>query len=153
MVREFTPEQRCRFLQFVTGTSRVPATGFKDLWGALTAARGRRQQRSPLLIGVADAKADGRWACTGSDGPRRFCIEVWGTPQSLPRSHTWYAPWLSKRSPTRLPLIFISACFDHCLCAIPCSFNRIDLPPYQAYEVMVAKVTMAMEQTAGFGVE
>jgi len=35
----------------------------------------------------------------------------------------------------------------------PCSFNRIDLPPYQSYEVMVAKVTMAMEQTAGFGVE
>jgi len=54
MVREFTPEQRCRFLQFVTGTSRVPATGFKDLWGAHTAARGRRQQRARLLTRLAD---------------------------------------------------------------------------------------------------
>jgi hypothetical protein len=33
MVREFSEEDRCRFLQFATGTSRVPATGFKDLWG------------------------------------------------------------------------------------------------------------------------
>jgi len=57
-VRGFNREQRARLLQFVTGTSRVPATGFKDLWG--------------------------------SDGPRRFCIEKWGTPPSLPRSHTCF---------------------------------------------------------------
>lgn len=33
LVSSFTTEQKARFLQFVTGTSRIPATGFKDLWG------------------------------------------------------------------------------------------------------------------------
>lgn len=28
------PEQRVRFLQFVTGTSRVPMNGFAELWGS-----------------------------------------------------------------------------------------------------------------------
>ena len=32
-IREADNEMRARVLQFVTGTSRVPTTGFKDLWG------------------------------------------------------------------------------------------------------------------------
>ena len=28
------PELRVRFLQFVTGTSRVPMNGFAELWGS-----------------------------------------------------------------------------------------------------------------------
>ena len=39
---------------------------------------------------------------TGSDGPRQFCIEKWGGPDSLPRSHTWSVPrapaWQDARS-------------------------------------------------------
>lgn len=26
----------------------------------------------------------------GSNGVQTFCIEKWGTPNDLPRSHTWY---------------------------------------------------------------
>jgi len=33
-VREFDDEMRARLLQFVTGTSRIPVTGFKDLQGS-----------------------------------------------------------------------------------------------------------------------
>jgi E3 ubiquitin-protein ligase NEDD4 len=33
------------------------------------------------------------------------------------------------------------------------SFNRIDLPPYTSYEQLVAKLTMAVEETMGFGQE
>ena len=33
------------------------------------------------------------------------------------------------------------------------SFNRIDMPPYKSYEVLVAKLTMAVEETVGFGQE
>lgn len=33
------------------------------------------------------------------------------------------------------------------------SFNRIDMPPYQSYEALVAKLTMAVEETVGFGQE
>ena len=33
------------------------------------------------------------------------------------------------------------------------SFNRIDMPPYKSYETLVAKLTMAVEETVGFGQE
>ncbi|KAG0164721.1 NEDD4 E3 ubiquitin-protein ligase [Apophysomyces sp. BC1034] len=32
-------------------------------------------------------------------------------------------------------------------------FNRIDMPPYKSYEALVAKLTMAVEETLGFGQE
>jgi hypothetical protein len=106
IVRKFSSEQRCRLLQFVTGTSRVPATGFKDLWG--------------------------------SDGPRKFCVERWGTKDSLPRSHTWSAP-----RPARGARLTPGAR----------SFNRIDLPPYEQFEIMESKMALALEQGSGFAVE
>ena len=34
-----------------------------------------------------------------------------------------------------------------------CSFNRLDLPPYTNYEALVSKLTLAIEETMGFGVE
>ena len=89
MVKEFDQEKRARLLQFVTGTSRIPVNGFKDL--------------------------------QGSDGPRKFTIEKVGNVDMLPKSHT--------------------------------CFNRLDLPPYTDYNSMVSKVTMAIEETMGFGVE
>jgi E3 ubiquitin ligase SMURF1/2 len=33
------------------------------------------------------------------------------------------------------------------------SFNRLDLPQYTSYEQLCAKLTMAIEETEGFGVE
>jgi hypothetical protein len=33
------------------------------------------------------------------------------------------------------------------------SFNRIDLPPYQSYEQLVGKLSLAVEETVGFGQE
>jgi len=85
-VREFDDEMRARLLQFVTGTSRIPVTGFKDL--------------------------------QGSDGPRHFTIEKVGNPEDLPKSHT--------------------------------CFNRIDLPPYQTYEQLKQKLTLAIEEGCTF---
>ncbi|KAI9223618.1 hypothetical protein BC828DRAFT_402976 [Blastocladiella britannica] len=82
-------EKRARFLQFATGTSRIPVNGFKDL--------------------------------QGSDGPRRFCIEKAGEDGALPKAHT--------------------------------CFNRIDLPPYKSYETLVSKLSLAVEETMGFGQE
>ncbi|RKP11287.1 hypothetical protein BJ684DRAFT_22161 [Piptocephalis cylindrospora] len=32
-------------------------------------------------------------------------------------------------------------------------FNRIDLPPYKSYDVLVNKLTLAVEETMGFGQE
>jgi len=110
VVRKLNSEQRCRLLQFATGTSRVPATGFKDLWG--------------------------------SDGPRKFCVEKWGTPQSLPRAHTWYAYWVF------FCLVWFADIFPN-----DSSFNRIDLPPYDRFETLESKLLFALEQSDSFGVE
>ena len=33
------------------------------------------------------------------------------------------------------------------------SFNRIDIPPYESYEKLYAKLTCAVEETCGFAVE
>jgi len=57
LVLSFNNEMRARLLQFVTGTSRVPMNGFKELYG--------------------------------SNGPKKFTIERWGSPDRLPRAHTW----------------------------------------------------------------
>ena len=35
-IKEFNAEQKSRLLQFVTGTCRVPVSGFKDLVGELS---------------------------------------------------------------------------------------------------------------------
>jgi E3 ubiquitin-protein ligase NEDD4 len=88
-VRSWPGERKSKLLQFVTGTTRVPVNGFKDL--------------------------------QGSDGPRKFTIEKSGDPLSLPKSHT--------------------------------CFNRLDLPPYEDYESLEHKLTMAIEETVGFAVE
>ncbi|KAI8850426.1 hypothetical protein BC829DRAFT_425173 [Chytridium lagenaria] len=88
-VRGLEAEKKANLLQFVTGTSRIPVNGFKDL--------------------------------QGSDGPRRFTIEKTGELEQLPKSHT--------------------------------CFNRLDLPPYKSYEKLVEKLTLAVEEGMGFGVE
>jgi E3 ubiquitin-protein ligase NEDD4 len=88
-VSSWENEKRARFLQFATGTSRIPVNGFKDL--------------------------------QGSDGPRRFTIEKAGEENALPKAHT--------------------------------CFNRIDIPQYRNYEILVQKLTLAVEETMGFGQE
>ncbi|KXS21640.1 HECT-type ubiquitin-protein ligase E3 Pub1 [Gonapodya prolifera JEL478] len=88
-VQTWDGERKSRLLQFVTGTSRIPVNGFKDL--------------------------------QGSDGPRHFTVEKAGDPGQLPKSHT--------------------------------CFNRLDLPPYKSYELLVQKLGIAVEETVGFGVE
>lgn len=87
----YDDEMRARLLQFVTGTSRVPATGFGDLRGA--------------------------------QGPKRFTIElVPGADEtSLPKAHT--------------------------------CFNRIDLPRYKTLDQLEQKLSMAVDNTVGFGIE
>lgn len=109
IVESWDNEMRSRLLQFVTGTSRVPGSGFKDLWGT--------------IFGLS-LEFDCSWCIlptSGSDGLRRFCIERWGQPTALPRSHT--------------------------------CFNRIDLPPYASKEVLQQKLTLAIENSAGFAME
>ncbi len=89
-VRSLEPEKRTRLLQFVTGSSRVPLTGFKDLIGS-------------------------------NNNVQRFCIERANGPDSLPVAHS--------------------------------CFNRLDLPPYRNYNELLSKLTLALEETSGFGLQ
>lgn len=90
-VGSFSNEMRARVLQFATGTSRVPVTGFADL--------------------------------RGSSGPKKFTIEVVPSMEaaSLPKAHT--------------------------------CFNRIDIPQHTSYEQLKDKLSVAVENTVGFGIE
>ena len=90
-VESMESELRARLLQFATGTSRVPVTGFRDLQGSL--------------------------------GPKKFTIELVEKMDkgALPQAHT--------------------------------CFNRIDFPRYESFEVLNAKLVLAVENTQGFGLE
>lgn len=40
--------------------------------------------------------------------------------------------------------------------ALPLShtcFNRLDLPPYRSYDILVEKITKAIDETEGFGLQ
>jgi len=86
VVLSFDNEMRARLLQFVTGTSRVPMNGFRELYG--------------------------------SNGPQKFTIEKWATSDMLPRAHT--------------------------------CFNRLDLPPYSAFQELKEKLMIEIENAEVF---
>lgn len=74
-----------------------------------------------FVTGTSSIPYEGFEALRGSNGPRKFCIEKWGKPTSLPRAHT--------------------------------CFNRLDLPPYNSYDILYEKLLLAVEESASFGIE
>jgi E3 ubiquitin-protein ligase NEDD4 len=81
---------------------------------------------------------------TGSNGPQPFCIEKVGDHKMLPRSHTWYVAF------PKMPHNRVS---QSPVCHHTGSFNRLDLPPYNSFEELKEKLTRAIEETEGFGLE
>lgn len=60
-------------------------------WGVIE--KFTNEQRLRLLqfvTGTSSIPYEGFAALRGSTGPRRFCIEKWGKPNSLPRAHTCF---------------------------------------------------------------
>ncbi len=99
------------------------------------------EQKSRLLqfaTGTSRIPVNGFKDLQGSDGPRRFTIEKAGEVNNLPKSHTWLVD-----SP--------SSSADEMLTSL--SFNRLDLPQYKTLEALQTKLTMAVEETMGFGQE
>ena len=105
VTEEFSEEQRTRLLQFITGSSRVPVNGFKDL--------------------------------QGNDGPRKFTIELLTKIHPIKHSH--------HQNNCRV--------LDEYLPKSHTCFNRIDLPAYSSYHILVQKLSMAIEVTWGFSNE
>ncbi|KAG8192624.1 hypothetical protein JTE90_017189 [Oedothorax gibbosus] len=50
----------------------------------------RRLRLLQFVTGTSSVPYEGFSALRGSNGPRRFCIEKWGKPTSLPRAHTCF---------------------------------------------------------------
>lgn len=103
------------------------------------------EQKSRLLqfaTGTSRIPVNGFKDLQGSDGPRRFTIENSGSKNALPKSHTWY---VSVASLSSLPL---RSRADRRF-----SFNRLDLPAYDTYFDLQQKLTIAVEETVGFGQE
>ncbi|XP_015124183.1 E3 ubiquitin-protein ligase HECW2 [Diachasma alloeum] len=62
-------------------------------WFWSSISRFTNEQRLRLLqfvTGTSSIPYEGFAALRGSTGPRRFCIEKWGRPNSLPRAHTCF---------------------------------------------------------------
>jgi E3 ubiquitin-protein ligase NEDD4 len=98
------------------------------------------EQKSRLLqfaTGTSRIPVNGFKDLQGSDGPRRFTIEKAGEVNNLPKSHTWS---VHCQANTREMLTTFS-------------FNRLDLPQYKTLEALQTKLTMAVEETMGFGQE
>lgn len=99
------------------------------------------EQKSRLLqfaTGTSRIPVNGFKDLQGSDGPRRFTIEKSGDPAALPKSHTWYFSLVA------LFCVYV---------ANLTSFNRLDLPPYKSNEALQQKLSIAVEETLGFGQE
>ncbi|XP_064456152.1 E3 ubiquitin-protein ligase HECW2-like [Ornithodoros turicata] len=50
----------------------------------------RRLRLLQFVTGTSSIPYEGFAALRGSNGPRRFCVEKWGKPTSLPRAHTCF---------------------------------------------------------------
>ncbi|KAB7502377.1 E3 ubiquitin-protein ligase HECW2 [Armadillidium nasatum] len=50
----------------------------------------RRLRLLQFVTGTSSIPYEGFAALRGSNGPRKFCIEKWGKPSSLPRAHTCF---------------------------------------------------------------
>lgn len=110
------------------------------------------EQKSRLLqftTGTSRIPVNGFKDLQGSDGPRRFTIEKTGELTNLPKAHTWYVYTPATELPSR-PAPYG---FGNTNNIGDCSFNRIDLPPYKSLETLQQKLTIAVEETMGFGQE
>lgn len=68
------------------------------IWFWSTIERFSNEQRLRLMqfvTGTSSIPIDGFANLRGSTGPRRFCIEKWGKPNSLPRAHTCFNRWVN----------------------------------------------------------
>lgn len=99
----------------------------------------RKSRLLQFATGTSRIPVNGFKDLQGSDGPRRFTIEKSGDPSQLPKSHTCF-----NRVRVPAPL----------LCAIGILtfwILQIDLPPYKDYATLEQKLTLAVEETVGFG--
>lgn len=81
---------------------------------------------------------------SGSNGPQLFTVEQWGTPEKLPRAHTWWVFNSDKLWPPVKGIKYLKSVY------LFFSFNRLDLPPYDSFEDLWDKLLLAIENTQGF---
>lgn len=50
-------------------------------------------------------------------------------------------------------MVSLNCTVFHAAMLTSCSFNRLDLPAYKTYDALNGKLTIAVEETVGFGQE
>lgn len=98
----------------------------------------RKSRLLQFATGTSRIPVNGFKDLQGSDGPRRFTIEKSGDPGQLPKSHTCF---------NRVRFLF--GTFTFMMLMHYC--EQIDLPPYKDYASLEQKLTLAVEETVGFG--
>ena len=109
-------------------------------WTAISRLDNERRLRLlQFVTGTSSIPYEGFSALRGSNGPRKFCIEKWGKPSSLPRYDSTFIFFGRK-----IHILFYRA--HTC-------FNRLDLPPYPSPDVLLEKLLLAIEESSTFGIE
>ena len=103
---------------------------------------GDQSSRRRLLPNAAEHGGDGRG---GSWGGTKCETDGTGPKGNPPRPHA-ATLWPRRLCPCQAPAVTLAllSC---------CSFNRIDIPPYESYEKLYEKLLTAVEETCGFAVE
>ena len=82
----------------------------------------------------------------------RICKEVTDPEDLRSRSQVLTKPCLNRihgKEDERHWVSFVRLAFTD----MACSFNRLDLPDYKSYDDLSGKLTIAVEETVGFGQE
>ena len=113
-------------------------------WHSLTLSPSKSQSRLlQFTTGTSRIPVNGFKDLQGSDGPRRFTIEKAGEVTQLPKSHTCF---------NRIGMCHTGepSC---CIQTDAFLLYLADLPAYKTYEQLEQKLTIAVEETLGFGQE
>ncbi len=140
-MRSYSQADRARFLQFVTGTSKVPLQGFVALEGmnGIQKFQIHRDDRSTERLPSAHTWLE--YYCShyalyyySLSSPVSFFISL------CPSLSPIYLSGLSLPLSSPSPLLF------------PISFNHLDLPPYKTYDKLNQMLLTAIRECPeGFG--
>ena len=132
ILHSFSGEEKAMFLQFVTGTSKVPLEGFENLQGNFFIVNITRPVVIMHLL----------FLVTGMRGTQKFNIHrAYGDTQALPSAHTCFNQ-----------VLWLCLCILAYDLQLTCLIAQLDLPEYGSKDELRDKLLMAVKEgSEGFG--
>lgn len=151
-LRSFDQADRARFLQFVTGTSKVPLQGFAALEGMNGVQKfqihrdDRSTDRLPCahtwwVNGLSFILVHSAWLMSPlHHAPYTYSVLSTSSGTPLIRTLAYFMSILLVKNVKLMPMCF------------PSSFNQLDLPPYETYDKLKQMLLLAVRECPeGFG--